>query len=163
LARQRGADFPATSLRLFSVYGPRERPDKLYPRLIESALTGKAFPMYEGAEHHSRSYTYVDDIVAGCVSVLDQPEVCIGEVFNLGSDREERTATGIRLVEEIVGQSVRIEQQPARAGDQIRTCANIDKARRLLGYAPAVSLEAGLRETVAWARSGGARKAQDAR
>ena len=142
--------FPATSFRLFSVYGPRERPEKLFPRLIESILSGTAFPLYEGAESHSRSFTYTRDIVNGLVRAVEDPDLCAGEIFNIGSDEEFQTLDAIHIVEDILGTKARIEKVPGRPGDQIRTAAQIDKIRERLEYAPTVSLEEGLRETVAW-------------
>ena len=69
LAHTRDQGLPACSLRLFSVYGPRERPEKLYSRLIRYIFQDKPFPLYEGSEHHVRSYTYVADIVDGLAAV----------------------------------------------------------------------------------------------
>lgn len=140
----------ATSFRLFSVYGPRERPEKLFPRLIRAILRDEPFPLYEGAQSHSRSFTFARDIVDGLVSALENPGVCAGEIFNIGSDAEFRTLDAIRIVEEILGRKARIENVPGRPGDQLRTAANIDKLREQLDYAPRVGLEEGLRETVAW-------------
>lgn len=139
-----------TSLRLYSVYGPRERPDKLYTRLIDCGLNNKPFPLYEGSEKHLRSFTYVQDIVDGIVSVVDHTEVCNGEIFNLGTEEENTTATGIATVEEILGKKITIESKPARPGDQSRTKANIDKARRLLNYDPRTGLKEGLQAQVEW-------------
>ena len=152
LAYQREQGFPACSLRIFSVYGPRERPEKLYPRLIRSILTGQPFPLYEGSEHHSRSYTFVSDILDGLVAVLQRPEPAVGEIFNLGSDVEMTTGQGIRIVEEIMGQKANMKIMPKRPGDQLRTCANIEKASRLLGYEPKTRLEDGLHAEVDWYR-----------
>ena len=140
----------ATSFRLFSVYGPRERPEKLFPRLIRAILQDEPFPLYEGAQSHSRSFTFARDIVDGLVAALENPGVCAGEIFNIGSDAEFRTLDGIRIVEEILDRKARIENVPGRPGDQLRTAANIEKIRDQLGYAPRVGLEEGLRETVAW-------------
>src|SRR5262245_16158939 len=84
LAYQRDKGFPACSFRLFSVYGPRERLDKLYPTLIRALLTDQPFPLFEGADQHLRSYTYVGDIVDGLIAPLEAFERCIGEIFNLG-------------------------------------------------------------------------------
>ena len=139
-----------TSLRLYSVYGPRERPDKLYTRLIDCGLNDKPFPLYEGSEKHLRSFTYVQDIVDGIVSVIQYKDVCNGEIFNLGTEEENTTATGIATMEEILGKKVRIENKPARPGDQSRTKANIDKARKLLQYDPQTELKEGLEAQVAW-------------
>jgi UDP-glucuronate 4-epimerase len=152
LAYQRDKGFPACSFRLFSVYGPRERPDKLYPTLIRALLTDQPFPLFEGAEQHLRSYTYVGDIVDGLIGSLSASERCVGEIFNLGTDTAITTAEGIRIVEELVGKPVRIARQPRRAGDQTRTHANIAKARRVLGYKPATTPREGLAQTVAWYR-----------
>ncbi len=150
LAAHREKGFPACSLRIFSVYGPRERPEKLYPKLIRSILIGTSFPLFEGSETHSRSYTFVGDIVEGFVSVLDQPEKVIGEIINLGSDVEMTTGEGIALIEQIMGKKARLDFRPKRPGDQLHTCANISKARQLLGFAPHTQLADGLQAEVDW-------------
>jgi UDP-glucuronate 4-epimerase len=141
---------PACSFRLFSVYGPRERPEKLFPRLIGAILRDEPFPLYEGAESHSRSFSFTRDIIDGLLSAIDEPERCRGEIFNLGSDSEFKTLDAIRIVEEILGRKVRTRSMAGRPGDQIRTSACIDKIRSRLGYSPRVALEEGLRETVEW-------------
>ena len=153
LAYSRRGLLKGTSFRLYSVYGPRERPDKLYTRLIDCGLNNKPFPLYEGSEKHLRSFTYVQDIVDGIVSVIGNEAVCNGEIFNLGTEEENTTATGIATVEEILGTKINIENKPARPGDQSRTCANIDKARKLLNYNPQTSLKVGLEEQVKWFRN----------
>lgn len=150
LAYSRRGLLQSTSLRLYSVYGPRERPDKLYTRLIDCGLNDKAFPLYDGSERHLRSFTYVQDIVDGIVSVIGREEVTNGEIFNLGTEEENSTATGIATVEKILQKKIKIDHKPARPGDQSRTKANIYKARKLLQYDPVTSLEDGLREQVAW-------------
>ncbi len=139
-----------TSLRLYSVYGPRERPDKLYTRLIDCGLNKKPFPLYEGSEKHLRSFTYVQDIIDGIVSVFGKEDACNGEIFNLGTEEENSTATGIKTVEELLNTTIEIENKPARPGDQSRTKANIDKARRVLNYNPKTSLKEGLEHQVIW-------------
>lgn len=150
LAFQREQSFPVCSLRIFSVYGPRERPEKLYPKLIRSILTGTPFPLYEGSKAHSRSFTYVGDIVTGFTAVLDRPEKVIGEIINLGSEVEMTTGQGIALIEEIMGKKATFEMRPRRPGDQLHTCANIGKARQLLNYTPHTQLKDGLRAEVDW-------------
>ena len=152
LAAAREENFPACSMRLFSVYGPRERPEKLYPRLIGSILEDKPFPLYEGSEKHLRSYTYVGDIVDGLVSLLDKQDEIKGEIFNIGTDVAITTAEGIRIVEEIIGKKAKIEPKPKRPGDQLRTHANIAKIRRVLGYNPTTTAREGLEKEVAWYR-----------
>lgn len=150
LAYSRRNLLKGTSLRLYSVYGPRERPDKLYTRLIDCGLNNKAFPLYKGSKKHLRSFTYVQDIVDGIVSVIGKEDLCNGEIFNLGTEEENSTATGIETVEAIFKKEITIEEYPPRPGDQNRTKANIDKARRILGYDPKTSLLEGLKEQVNW-------------
>ncbi|MCK5563853.1 MAG: NAD-dependent epimerase/dehydratase family protein [Planctomycetes bacterium] len=143
-------DMPVCSLRLFSVYGPRERPEKLYPKLIKSILEDTEFPLYEGSKKHLRSFTYVDDIVDGFVAVLENMESCVGEIINIGWDQERSTADGIKAVEDALGKKGKYKLTSPRQGDQLRTFANIDKARRLLGYDPKTKLVDGVKAEVDW-------------
>ena len=152
LSYARETRFPACSLRLFSVYGPRERPEKLYPQLIRAALEDKEFPLFEGSEDHTRSFTYVGDIVDGMIAVLDNLDKSVGEIFNIGTDTTITTGEGIRTIEEIIGKRVKIAIKPKRAGDQLKTQANIDKARRMLNYNPGTTVREGLGKEVEWYR-----------
>ena len=152
MAYHRDKGLPACSLRLFSVYGPRERPDKLYRKLIRCILEDSEIPVFEGSEAHTRSYSYISDILDGLVAVLDHLDDCNGEIFNIGSDVEITTGEGIRIVEEIMGRKAKKVRKPKRAGDQLRTHANIAKARERLGYAPRVSAREGLQAEVEWYR-----------
>ncbi len=150
LAYQRERQFPACSLRIFSALGPRERPEKLYTRLIGAMLRDEPFPLFAGSLDHSRSYTAVTDIVAGFTAVLRQPEKAIGEIFNIGSDKEITTREGIAIVESIMGKKARFAVQPNRPGDQLHTHANIGKARAILGYEPQTPLADILQAQVTW-------------
>ncbi len=150
MAAVRSRDLDACSFRLYSVYGPRERPDKLFPTLINAVRAGQPFPLFEGSERHLRSYTYVDDAVDGLMLALDHLPACLGEIINIGNDRSVTTGEGIATVEALLGKRALIDRQPRRAGDQSRTHANIEKARRLLGYEPTTPLSEGLAQTVAW-------------
>ncbi|MBT5876843.1 MAG: NAD-dependent epimerase/dehydratase family protein [Candidatus Latescibacteria bacterium] len=152
LSYAREGQLPACSLRLFSVYGPRERPEKLYPQLIRSVLEGEEFPLFEGSENHERSYTFVGDIVDGFVAVLENIDKCHGEIFNIGTDASITTGEGIRIIENITGKPARFFRKPKRPGDQWKTHANIEKARRLLDYRPSTVAEEGLAHEVAWYR-----------
>ncbi len=153
LAKSREGKLQASSLRLFSVYGPRERPDKLYTRLIDCALNNKKFPLYQNSKVHLRSFTYVQDIVDGIVSLIGKENICNGEIFNLGTEIENTTAQGIITVEQILKKNILIENNPPRSGDQARTKASIDKARDLLGYNPQTTLRQGLEAQIAWFQS----------
>jgi nucleoside-diphosphate-sugar epimerase len=152
LSYARDWGFPACSMRLFSVYGPRERPEKLYPQLIGCILEDREFPLYAGSERHLRSFTYVGDIVDGLVAALAHVDQCAGEIFNIGTDAAITTAEGIQIVEGIIGKPARLAVKPKRPGDQLKTHANIEKARRVLGYHPTTTPRQGLEEEVEWYR-----------
>ena len=150
LAYWRDKKFPACSLRPFSVYGERERPEKMYSKLIGSIVEDREFPLYEGSESHKRSYTYVGDIVDGMILVLSHRDAVLGEIFNLGTRDVRTTGDGIKIVEKLSQKNVRIKIAPKRPGEQQETMANIDKAERLLGYSPKTTLEEGLARQIKW-------------
>lgn len=150
LKSSRLGEFKACSLRLYSVYGPRERPEKLYTKLIANAFHNVPFPLYKGSETHLRSFTYVQDIVDGVVSVIDKADIVNNEIINLGTEEENTTQQGIEIVEQILNKKIELQIVDARTGDQLRTKAVIDKARKLLGYNPKTTLYEGLKAQVEW-------------
>ncbi|PTM10929.1 MAG: 3-beta hydroxysteroid dehydrogenase [Bacteroidetes bacterium] len=150
LQKSREQKIRACSLRLYSVIGPRERPEKMYTKLIACGINNEAFPLYEGSDKHLRSFTYVGDIVDGVVSVMGNENKVDGEVINLGTEVEHTTQDGIEAVEKVLGKSITINIVPKRAGDQSRTKANIDKARRLLNYNPQTTLLESVTHQVNW-------------
>jgi nucleoside-diphosphate-sugar epimerase len=152
LAYTRDRGLPACSLRLFSVYGPRERPDKLYSKLIRCILEDEPFPLYEGSEHHRRSYTYVSDALDGLVAALRNFDASVGEIFNIGTDVTHTTGEAIETVQRVIGKQATIETASPRPGDQLKTHADIAKARRLLNYDPTTPLREGVEEMVKWYR-----------
>ncbi|TSC87113.1 MAG: 3-beta hydroxysteroid dehydrogenase/isomerase [Parcubacteria group bacterium Gr01-1014_8] len=153
LARARSRGFPGISLRIFSVYGERERPEKLYHKLTKAILEDTPFPLFDGSREHVRSFTYVGDIVEACTQVLAAYEACIGEIFNVGNDTTHTTDEGINLIEGLVGKKATFEMQPARPGDQHDTAANIAKAHAAFGFAPKTDLREGLKREVDWYRA----------
>jgi nucleoside-diphosphate-sugar epimerase len=150
LGLQRLGKMNACSIRLYSVYGPRERPEKLYTKLIENLYADKPFPLFEGSVKHERSFTFVGDIVDGLSAIIGKEDIVNGEIINLGTDEVHTTQEGINLVEEIMNKQLIIDHKPARKGDQERTSAVIDKARKLLGYEPQVTFKKGLEQQVQW-------------
>ncbi|MBL7561062.1 NAD-dependent epimerase/dehydratase family protein [Olleya sp. YSTF-M6] len=150
LQKSREHQFKSCSLRLYSVIGPRERPEKMYTKLITCAYNGEAFPLYNGSATHLRSFTYVGDIVDGIVSVIDNEDVVDGEIINLGTEVEHTTQDGIEAVQQVIGQTIKIDHVKSRVGDQLRTKANIDKARKLLHYNPKTTLLEGVAAQVEW-------------
>ncbi|WP_298954239.1 NAD(P)-dependent oxidoreductase [Nonlabens dokdonensis] len=153
MSQSRLGNFPACSLRLYSVYGSRERPDKMFSQLIDCALNERSFPLFEGSLEHKRSFTHIRDIIDGIVSVIGGEGQVDGQVINLGTDKEYTTAQGIKAVEKLLDTEIKIIMKPARSGDQLRTKAVIDKAQRLLNYKPSVNLEEGVQEQIDWFKS----------
>ena len=141
-------------LRFFTVYGPRQRPDLAIHKFTALIESGKSIPVY-GDGSMGRDYTYVDDIVAGVVASLEYtPEPGRSfEVFNLGNSHPVRLAELIAQLEEATGKKALQERLPDQPGDVPITWANIDKAKRILGYSPKISMEQGLRNFVTWYRS----------
>lgn len=150
LAEQRENGLPACSVRMFSVYGPRERPDKLLPRVMASLFRGEPMPLFEGSRDHLRSYTYVADIIDGFLLILNDPEKCNGEIFNFGLDGCITTGELLDVAERVSGKKLVIDPKPKRAGDQQKTQANIGKARRVLGYEPRITPEEGVSKMIDW-------------
>jgi UDP-glucuronate 4-epimerase len=141
-------------LRFFTVYGPRQRPDLAIHKFTALIEDGKPIPVY-GDGSMGRDYTYVDDIVAGVVAALEYlPEAGRSfEVFNLGNCHPVTLTELIEQLEVATGKKARQQRLPDQPGDVPITWANIDKAKRLLGYAPKTSMEHGLKNFVAWYRS----------
>lgn len=141
-------------LRFFTVYGPRQRPDLAIHKFTALIEAGKPIPVY-GDGSMGRDYTYVDDIVSGVVASLEYaPQSKVPyEVFNLGNSNPVRLRDLVAHLEAATGKKAKQESLPDQPGDVPITWANIDKAKRLLGYSPKTSMELGLRNFVAWYRS----------
>jgi len=150
LSESRDKIFNACSLRLYSVYGPRERPDKLYTKLISAALKNEPFTLIEGSLQHKRSFTYVGDIIEGILKVIGKEEIVNNEIFNIGTNVQHTTAEGIETVENLTGKKIQFKMLPPRAGDQLSTKAMIDKAREILNYNPQTSLHDGILQQIQW-------------
>jgi len=135
-------------LRYFTVYGPAGRPDMSLFRFVQWISEGLPVIVY-GDGQQSRDFTYVDDIARGTVAALKP----IGyEVINLGSDRPIVLSEAIDLVEQIVGRKAAIERKPFHPADIVATWADIQKAKRLLGWQPVTLFEGGIQRTITWYR-----------
>lgn len=141
-------EVPVTILRYFTVYGPRQRPDMATYRLIESARRGTPFPLY-GDGSQIRDFTYVDDIVAANV-LAGQASLSPGEVLNVAGGSSTRLRDLVDMVGAAVGADVHIDWQPAQPGDVQQTGGDVRKAAEMLGWAPRVSLAAGIERQVEW-------------
>lgn len=136
-------------LRLFTAYGPRQRPDLAIHKFTSAILRGKPVEVY-GDGKTARDYTHVDDIVQGFLASLDHE---FGfEIVNLGESRTVELGEMVRLIENAVGKKAHLRQLPPQAGDVPITYADISKAKRLLGYNPQVGIEEGIRRFVDWFR-----------
>lgn len=139
------------ALRLFTVYGPRQRPDLAIHKFTRLIRAGRPLPFY-GDGSSERDYTYIDDIVAGMVAAVDwtaegEPGL---EVVNLGESRTTSLGTLVELIARAVGREARLERLPEQPGDVRRTFADVRKAARLLGYQPRVAVEEGIPRFVRW-------------
>jgi UDP-glucuronate 4-epimerase len=134
-------------LRLFTAYGPRQRPDLAIYKFTSAIVRGEPVEMY-GDGTTARDYTYVDDIAQGFLACLDRE---FGfEIINLGESRAVELRELVRLIEAAVGKPAHRRQLPNQPGDVPITCADVSKARRLLGYKPQVGIEEGIRRFVEW-------------
>jgi UDP-glucuronate 4-epimerase len=130
-----------TALRFFTVYGPRGRPDMMAYKVLDSIFLGNEVPLFDGGNMH-RDWTFVTDIVAGIVAAADRR---LGyEVINLGRGEPTLLKDFVTWIEELAGAKARLVDQPMMAADVKYTYADIEKARRLLGYDPKVSVRDGV-------------------
>jgi UDP-glucuronate 4-epimerase len=139
------------ALRYFTVFGPRQRPDMSIHRLCEAVLTGASFPRF-GDGTQVREFTYVSDIVAANLSAA-AAEVAPWSVINIAGGGEITLNELIALVGELAETQVVIEEQPAQAGDAKRNGGATERAHRLLGWSPQVSLREGIAAQLAWHRA----------
>jgi UDP-glucuronate 4-epimerase len=135
------------ALRFFTVYGPRQRPDLAIRKFTDIIDRGEPLPMY-GDGSAGRDYTFVEDIVEGIAAALALD--CRFEVFNLGNSSPVRLRDMIAAIEGALGKQADIRRLPDQPGDVPITYADISRASRLLGYAPAVPFAAGIRRFVDW-------------
>jgi UDP-glucuronate 4-epimerase len=136
------------ALRFFTVYGPRQRPDLAIHRFTSRIWSGKPIDQF-GDGTTRRDYTYIDDIVQGVVASLGY-EGPLFDIFNLGENQTITLRELIGAIEEALGRKAKINPQPEQPGDVPLTCADISKARRLLGYHPTTPLQIGLPKFVEW-------------
>jgi UDP-glucuronate 4-epimerase len=138
------------ALRLFTVYGPRQRPDLAINTFTKLMLAGQPIPLF-GDGSTRRDYTYVGDIVTGLRAAIDYDRTPF-EIINLGNNHAVGLMELVRELEGVLGVTATIDRRPAQPGDVSQTWARIDKARRLLGYEPRVAIADGVREYVEWFR-----------
>jgi len=141
-----------TGLRFFTVYGPGGRPDMAPFMFIDKVSRGVQLMQF-GDGSSARDYTYIDDIADGVIRALDRP---MGyQIFNLGTGvgNPIKLRDFISTVEKYVGKKANIKVLPDQPGDVPYTCADISKAKKLLGFEPKVSFDEGICRTASWYKS----------
>lgn len=139
---------PVTALRLFTVYGPRQRPEMaihLFARMIDS---GEEIPVF-GNGTSKRDYTYISDIIDGMIQALTSQNQGF-EIFNLGDSHPVALEYLVSLLEDALEKKAKIKRQPMPPGDMLITFAEISKARAGLAYQPAISIEEGIPLFIQW-------------
>jgi nucleoside-diphosphate-sugar epimerase len=138
---------PTVSLRFFTVYGPRQRPDMFFHIFMRALLRGDQVPLYDDGEQ-TRDFTFCADIVDGALAAAFYPGQ--GEVFNLGGGAQVSILNAIALVEGVSGRKANLRRFDRQKGDVRHTKARLDRAKSKLGYSPKVGLEQGLIEEWNW-------------
>jgi UDP-glucuronate 4-epimerase len=142
-----------TCLRLFTVYGARQRPDLAIHKFAQLIEAGEPIPFF-GDGSMERDHTYIDDIIDGVLRTIER---CEGyHFYNLGESRPVSLTDLVAAIEAALGKKAIINRLPPQPGDVLRTYADVTLARRDLGYKPRTRLEDGLKRFVAWLR--GARR-----
>ncbi|MFM2064437.1 MAG: hypothetical protein RLZZ507_4108 [Cyanobacteriota bacterium] len=142
---------PFVSLRYFTVYGPRQRPDMAFHKFFKAVLQDEAIPVY-GDGQQTRDFTFVSDAVAANLAAATAPEA-VGEIFNIGGGSRVVLTEILDTMEEIVGKPIKRNHIEKAMGDARHTAADVSKARKILGYCPQVSLREGLTKEWEWVKS----------
>jgi nucleoside-diphosphate-sugar epimerase len=141
---------PATSVRYFTVYGPRQRPDMAFNRFLKAARRGDPIPVF-GDGGQTRDFTFVTDAVAGTIAAGERGVP--GRAYNLGGGSRVSLNEVLDIIGRVTGQPLHIERGPAQKGDVRDTYADTSLARTDLGFQPTVSLADGLAEEYRWLAS----------
>jgi UDP-glucose 4-epimerase len=141
---------PTVSLRYFTVYGPRQRPDMGFNRFFAAVLDGRPLVQY-GDGRQTRDFTFVADAVTAtaAAAVRGVP----GGVYNIGGGSRVSVLEVFDMIGRVSGRAVSVDYQPAQKGDMRDTYADTTRARADLGFAPSIGLEDGLREMFKWMES----------
>src|SRR6516225_8467319 len=136
------------ALRYFTVYGPRQRPDLAIHQFTRRIYAGQPIDQF-GDGTTRRDYTYIDDVIQGTMAALkyEGPRY---DIFNLGESETIQLKELISAIENALGKKAKINRLPEQPGDMPLTCADISKARKLLGYNPTMKFSEGLPRFVKW-------------
>jgi len=136
------------ALRYFTVYGPRQRPDLAIHKFTQRIYTGQPIDQF-GDGTTRRDYTYIDDVIQGTMAALEYSGPLF-DIFNLGESETIQLKDLISAIENALGKTAKINRLPEQPGDMPLTCADISKARKLLGYNPTTRLSNGLPRFIDW-------------
>lgn len=140
-------DISILCFRLFTVYGPRQRPEMAIHKFTRHILEEKPIEVY-GNGTSSRDYTYIDDIISGIISSLDK--INGYEIINLGNSKPINLLKLINLIEKVISRKAVIKYADAQPGDVFTTYADIRKAKKMLKYQPETSIEEGIENFIKW-------------
>jgi nucleoside-diphosphate-sugar epimerase len=152
----------SVSLRFFSVYGPRQRPDMAFTRFCVGALLGRALTVF-GDGSQLRDFTFVGDVVDAMRLAARKP-TAVGGVYNVGGGSAISVNAALSLLGELLQREVAVHYVPIEHGDVARTGADTTRAERDLGFCPSVPIARGLALQLAWAEgvvAGGGRVLED--
>ena len=138
---------PVVSLRYFTVYGPRQRPDMAFHKFIRAMLKGEEITIY-GDGNQTRDFTYIEDAVKANFLVMEKD--CSGEVFNIGGGTHTKVNEVTGFLEKLIKKKALIRHINPQKGDMRDTLADIGKAKRLLNYNPSFDLVEGLKREIEW-------------
>lgn len=139
---------PAVSLRYFTVYGPRQRPDMAFNRFIRKALLDQPITLY-GDGDQTRDFTFVDDVVEANIQAASRPGV-EGGVYNIGGGTRASVNEVLQILGGLMGRPIKVHTEETQKGDVRHTYADTAAARRDLGFDPKVGLQEGLRREIEW-------------
>jgi UDP-glucose 4-epimerase len=138
---------PTTSLRYFTVYGPRQRPDMGFHRFIRAALSQEPIALYGDGEQ-TRDFTFVADAVAATAAAAERGVP--GRAYNIGGGSRVSINQVLEMIGHVAGRPLQVRREPAQLGDMRDTFADTALAREDLGFAPSVSLEEGIKAEYRW-------------
>ena len=161
-------DLPCTGLRFFTVYGPWGRPDMALFMFTKKILAGEPIQVFNHGKH-SRSFTYIDDIVEGVIRAMDNvpgvnpdwdghnPDPATSgsgpyRIFNIGAEEQVELLRYIEVLEDCLGRKAIMEMLPLQPGDVPDTVADVAELQRIVGYKPQVTVEEGVKKFVEWYR-----------
>src|SRR3972149_1965381 len=146
----KGYDIPTVSLRYFTVYGPRQRPDMGFHKFITAILLGREIEIY-GTGEQTRDFTFIDDVVEANLQAFIEGKN--GDVYNVGGGSRISLIKAIKIIEEIAGRKATLKYVEPQRGDAQHTYADISKAKKDFDYTPKVDIYEGLKRHYEWLRN----------